>query len=79
SPPVLGPDTRLYLTAADGRLFAVDTTRGAVVGQTRPRLRNGRLGYATQVPAPLVAGNRVFGTAPDGSVFAVDARVAESW
>ncbi|MFJ6517327.1 protein kinase [Streptomyces filamentosus] len=77
--PVLGPDTRLYLTAADGRLFAVDTARGAVVGQTRPRLRNGRLGYATQVPAPLVAGNRVFGTAPDGSVFAVDARVAESW
>ncbi|GGY44619.1 protein kinase domain-containing protein [Streptomyces omiyaensis] len=79
SVPVLGPDDRLYLSAADGRLFAVDTARGAVVGQTRPRLRNGRLGYATQVPAPLVAGNRVFGTAPDGSVFAVDARVAESW
>ncbi|MFI8368785.1 protein kinase [Streptomyces sp. NPDC085466] len=79
SEPVLGPDGRLYLSAADGRLFAVDTARGAVVGQTRPRLRNGRLGYATQVPAPLVAGDRVFGTAPDGSVFAVDARVAESW
>ncbi|MDX2292481.1 MULTISPECIES: serine/threonine-protein kinase [Streptomyces] len=79
SVPVLGPDERLYLSAADGRLFAVDTARGAVVGQTRPRLRNGRLGYATQVPAPLVSGDRVFGTAPDGSVFAVDARVAESW
>ncbi|MFF9503501.1 protein kinase [Streptomyces sp. NPDC014656] len=79
SEPVLGADDRLYLSAADGRLFAVDTTRGAVVGQTRPRLRNGRLGYSTRVPAPLVAGNRVFGAAPDGSVFAVDARVAESW
>ncbi len=79
SVPVLGPDERLYLSAADGRLLAVDTARGAVVGQTRPRMRNGRLGYATRVPAPLVAGDRVFGTAPDGSVFAVDARVAESW
>ncbi|NML52054.1 PQQ-binding-like beta-propeller repeat protein [Streptomyces sp. R302] len=79
SAPVLGPDERLYLSAADGRLFAVDTARGAVVGQTRPRLENGRLGYAPQVPAPLVAGERVFGTAPDGSVFAVHARVAESW
>ncbi|MFJ6408388.1 protein kinase [Streptomyces hydrogenans] len=79
SAPVLGPDDRLYLSAADGRLFAVDTARGAVVGQTRPRLPNGRLGYAARVPAPLVAGNRVFGTAPDGSVLAVDARVAESW
>ncbi|WP_282696645.1 serine/threonine-protein kinase [Streptomyces sp. CC208A] len=79
SAPVLGPDDRLYLSSADGRLFAVDTARGAVVGQTRPRLRNGRLGYATLVPAPLVAGDRVFGTAPDGSVFAVDARVAEAW
>ncbi|MEU2504884.1 serine/threonine-protein kinase [Streptomyces sp. NPDC007863] len=79
SAPVLGPDERLYLSAADGRLFAVDTTRGAVVGQTRPRLENGRLGYAPHVPAPLVAGERVFGTAPDGSVFAVHARVAESW
>ncbi|MFE5797841.1 protein kinase [Streptomyces sp. NPDC056503] len=79
SVPVLGADRRLYLSAADGRLFAVDTARGAVVGQTRPRLENGRLGYATQVPAPLVAGERIFGTAPDGSVFAVHARVAESW
>ncbi|MER5741430.1 MULTISPECIES: protein kinase [unclassified Streptomyces] len=79
SAPVLGPDDRLYLSAADGRLFAVDTARGALVGQTRPRLRDGRLGYATRVPAPQVAGHRVFGTAPDGSVFAVDARVAESW
>ncbi|MET9348121.1 protein kinase domain-containing protein [Streptomyces termitum] len=79
SRPVAGPGDRLYLSAADGRLFAVDTARGAVLGQTRPRMGDGRLGYATQVPAPVVAGDRVFGTAPDGSVFAVDGRAAESW
>ncbi|MFF7440969.1 protein kinase [Streptomyces sp. NPDC008122] len=79
SQPVLGPRDRLYFSVQDGRLLAVDTVRGALVGQTRPRLRNGRLGYAPLVPAPLVAGDRVFGTAPDGSVFAVDARDPASW
>ncbi|WP_225801829.1 PQQ-binding-like beta-propeller repeat protein [Streptomyces sp. NK15101] len=79
SPPVLGPGDRLYFSVQDGRLIAVDTARGAVIGQTRPRLRNGRLGYAPLVPAPLVAGDRVFGTAPDGSVFAVDARDPAAW
>lgn len=79
SAPVLGDGDRLYFSAGDGRLIAVDTARGAVIGQTRPRLRNGRLGYASLVPAPLVAGDRVFGTAPDGSVFAVDARDPASW
>lgn len=79
SAPVLGSGDRLYFSVQDGRLLAVDTARGAVIGQTRPRLRNGRLGYATLVPAPLVAGDRVFGTAPDGSVFAVDARDPASW
>ncbi|MER5201985.1 PQQ-binding-like beta-propeller repeat protein [Streptomyces sp. NPDC002825] len=78
STPVLAGE-RLYFSAQDGRLFAVDTARGAVIGQTRPRLRNGRLDYAPLVPAPLVAGERVFGTAPDGSVFAVDARDPASW
>ncbi|MFD7326921.1 protein kinase [Streptomyces sp. NPDC059875] len=79
SAPVLGPDGRLYLSVADGRLLAVDAERGALLGQTRPRLRDGRLGYATTVPAPVVAGDRVFGTAPDGSVFAVDGRDPGSW
>ncbi|MFF0555376.1 PQQ-binding-like beta-propeller repeat protein [Streptomyces sp. NPDC004266] len=79
STPVLGPGDRLYFSVQDGRLFAVDTTRGAVIGQTRPRMRNGRLDYAPLVPAPLVAGDRVFGTAPDGSVFAVDARDPAAW
>ncbi|MFE2561553.1 PQQ-binding-like beta-propeller repeat protein [Streptomyces sp. NPDC059352] len=79
SVPVLGPGDRLYFSVQDGRLLAVDTARGALIGQTRPRLRNGRLGYASLVPEPLVAGDRVFGTAPDGSVFAVDAREPASW
>ncbi|MEU3747128.1 MULTISPECIES: protein kinase domain-containing protein [Streptomyces] len=79
SEPVLGGDDRLYFSVQDGRLLAVNTARGALIGQTRPRLRNGRLGYAPMVPEPQVAGDRVFGTAPDGSVFAVDAREPESW
>ncbi|WP_369144881.1 protein kinase [Streptomyces sp. R44] len=79
STPVLGPGDRLYFSVQDGRLIAVDTARGAMIGQTRPRMQNGRLGYAPLVPAPLVAGDRVFGTAPDGSVFAVDARDPASW
>ncbi|MFC8795521.1 serine/threonine-protein kinase [Streptomyces cinereoruber] len=79
SVPVTGPGDRLYFSASDGRLLAVDTARGALLGQTRPRLRDGRLGYATTVPAPVVAGDRVFGTAPDGSVFAVDAGDPGAW
>ncbi|MER6100149.1 PQQ-binding-like beta-propeller repeat protein [Streptomyces sp. NPDC001728] len=79
SAPVLGPGDRLYFAAQDGRLLAVDTARGALIGQTRPRLTNGRMEYAPLVPVPLVVGDRVFGTAPDGSVFAVDARDPASW
>ncbi|MEU7037094.1 serine/threonine-protein kinase [Streptomyces sp. NPDC046237] len=79
SAPVLGPGERLYLSVADGRLLAVDTGRGALLGQTSPRLRDGRLGYTTTVPAPVVAGEKVFGTAPDGSVFAVDGRDPADW
>ncbi|MEU7297584.1 serine/threonine-protein kinase [Streptomyces exfoliatus] len=79
SEPALGPGDRLYFSVQDGRLLAVDTVRGALIGQTRPRLLNGRLEYAPRVPAPLVVGDRVFGTAPDGSVFAVDARDPASW
>ncbi|WP_411071098.1 protein kinase domain-containing protein [Streptomyces sp. cmx-4-25] len=79
SEPVAGPGDRLYFSVQDGRLLAVDTARGALAGQTRPRLADGRLGYVSLVPAPLAAGGRVFGTAPDGSVFAVDARDPASW
>ncbi|MFE7457219.1 protein kinase [Streptomyces sp. NPDC057554] len=79
SAPVLGEGGRLYFSAADGRLLAVDTVRGALVGQTRARLSGGKLTYASVLPAPVAAGRMVVGTAPDGSVFAVDGREPGGW
>ncbi|MFJ8645715.1 PQQ-binding-like beta-propeller repeat protein [Streptomyces sp. NPDC093546] len=82
SRPVVAPGGGLlYFTAADGRLLAVDTARAAVLGQTEPRLRGGRLGYAASLPAPLVTadGGAVVATAPDGSVFAVAAKDPTRW
>ncbi|WP_405698054.1 protein kinase domain-containing protein [Streptomyces sp. NBC_01185] len=79
SAPVLGAGGRLYFSAADGRLLAVDTERGTLLGQTRPRLKDGRLSHASSLPAPVVLGRSVVGTAPDGSVFAVDAHDPAAW
>ncbi|MFD6278519.1 serine/threonine-protein kinase [Streptomyces sp. NPDC060209] len=79
SAPVLGAGGRLYFSAADGRLLAVDTERGTLLGQTRPRLRDGKLSHASSLPAPVVLGRSVIGTAPDGSVFAVDADDPAHW
>lgn len=79
SAPVLGEGDRLYLSAADGRLLAVDTARGALAGQTEPRLRGGRLGHRAGVAPPVVLGGRVVATAPDGSVFAVDGAEPGRW
>ncbi|MGW8486870.1 serine/threonine-protein kinase [Streptomyces sp. NPDC055886] len=79
SAPVLGEGGHLYFSAADGRLLAVDTGRGALVGQTRARLSGGKLTYASDLPAPVVAGRMVVGTAPDGSVFAVDGAEPGGW
>ncbi|MFD9292968.1 PQQ-binding-like beta-propeller repeat protein [Streptomyces sp. NPDC060030] len=79
SAPVLGADGRLYFSAADGRLLAVDTGRGTLLGQTRPRLRDGKLSHPSSLPAPSVVGRSVIGTAPDGSVFAVDADDPARW
>ncbi|MGW1223304.1 serine/threonine-protein kinase [Streptomyces californicus] len=79
SAPVLGEGGRLYFSAADGRLLAVDTKRGALVGQTRARLSGGKLAYASDLPAPVTAGRLVVGSAPDGSVFAVDGADPGGW
>lgn len=79
SSPVLGTGGRLYFSAADGRLLAVDTERGRLLGQTRPRLKEGKLSHASSLPAPVVMGRSVIGTAPDGSVFAVDADDPARW
>ncbi|MGW7056795.1 serine/threonine-protein kinase [Streptomyces sp. NPDC054887] len=70
SRPVVTAD-RVYLSAADGRLLAVDAARGKLLGQTAPRMGTGRYTFAAALPAPVVAPGRVFATAPDGSVFAV--------
>ncbi|MFF1646709.1 serine/threonine-protein kinase [Streptomyces sp. NPDC058240] len=79
SAPVLATGNRLYFSTADGRLLAVDTEHGKLLGQTGPRLRNGRLTYSSVLPAPVAAGRTVFGTAPDGSVFAVDGQDPARW
>ncbi|MFI2304143.1 PQQ-binding-like beta-propeller repeat protein [Actinacidiphila glaucinigra] len=69
---------RLYLSSSDGRLLAVDTERGVFLGQTKPRLGDGP-GNTESPPSPLVADGKVFATAPDGSVFAVDAEDPSRW
>ncbi|MFD7630931.1 protein kinase [Streptomyces sp. NPDC059851] len=79
SRPVLGADRRVYLTAVDGRLLAVDGTAGRLAGQTQPRMGAGRGTFTATLPAPVAADGRVFATAPDGSVFAVDARDPAAW
>ncbi|MFC9248257.1 PQQ-binding-like beta-propeller repeat protein [Streptomyces sp. NPDC057136] len=79
SPPVLAGGNRLCFSAADGRLLAVDTERGTLLGQTRPRLRAGKLTYASTLPAPVAIGRTVYGMSPDGSVFAVDGRSPADW
>ncbi|WP_370413424.1 protein kinase [Streptomyces fradiae] len=81
SAPVLdAAGARLYLSAPDGRLLAVDAHRGTILGQTTPRLHDGRPSSPTSaVPAPSLAPDRVYGTAPDGSVFAVDAGDPAGW
>lgn len=80
SRPVVAGD-RLYFSAADGRLLAVDTRRGAMLGQTPPRLATGRGGYLENVPPPLVdpGSHRIFAAAPDGTVFGVDTADPGRW
>ncbi|MEU3186362.1 serine/threonine-protein kinase [Streptomyces sp. NPDC006923] len=70
---------RLYLSAGDGRLLAVDAEHGVLLGQTKPRMDDGRYTFTGSLPAPVTAPGRVFATAPDGSVFAVDSRDPARW
>ncbi|WP_058045660.1 protein kinase domain-containing protein [Streptomyces roseifaciens] len=70
---------RVYFSAADGRLLAVGTAKGRLLGQTSPRLTKAGRGYLDLLPAPVAAGGRVFGAAPDGTVFAVSARDPARW
>ncbi|MBW5486341.1 outer membrane protein assembly factor BamB family protein [Streptomyces bambusae] len=70
---------RVYLSAPDGRLVAVDAGSRRLVGQTKPRMADGQNTYAAALAAPVVVGGRVFATAPDGTVFAVPADQPEGW
>ncbi|MFH8787765.1 protein kinase domain-containing protein [Streptomyces roseoverticillatus] len=70
---------RVYFSAADGRLLAVDTAKGALLGQTAPRPARAGRGYLDLPPAPVAADGKVFGTAPDGTVFAVSAGDPGRW
>ncbi|MFC9240779.1 serine/threonine-protein kinase [Streptomyces decoyicus] len=81
SAPVVSGDT-LYFTAADGRLLAVDTHSGGLLGQTPPRLDGRRHnGYLQMLPAPQVDAShgRVYAAAPNGTVFAVATGDPAAW
>ncbi|MFD5148844.1 serine/threonine-protein kinase [Streptomyces sp. NPDC058401] len=72
-------DGRVYLSASDGRLLAVDARGGKLLGQTRPRMGAGKDTFAASLPAPVVGDGRVYASAPDGSVFAVAAGDPAGW
>ncbi|MFJ5803906.1 serine/threonine-protein kinase [Streptomyces decoyicus] len=81
SAPVVSGDT-LYFTAADGRLLAVDTHSGGLLGQTPPRLDGRRHnGYLQMLPAPRVDASRgrIYAAAPDGTVFAAATKNPAAW
>lgn len=78
SAPVLAGG-RLYLSAGDGRLLAVDAARGTLLGQTRARLGDQRGSLVNVLPAPLPARGKIYATSPDGYLFAVDARDPAGW
>ncbi|MEV6962961.1 serine/threonine-protein kinase [Streptomyces sp. NPDC051207] len=78
SPPVTD-GRHVYFTGADGRLLAVDTAGGRLLGQTRARLGGDADRLAAALPAPRLAGPAVYATAPDGTVFAVDGRRPADW
>ncbi|MBJ7906728.1 serine/threonine-protein kinase [Streptomyces sp. DSM 110735] len=69
----------LYFSAADGRLLAVDTRRGSLAGQTRPRFGARTDLVSSGVPVPVVARGAVYAAAPDGTVFARDTRDPSGW
>ncbi|MEV5958413.1 serine/threonine-protein kinase [Streptomyces sp. NPDC051987] len=69
----------VYFSAADGRLTAVDARTGAAAGQTPARFGAAAGEVAASVPAPLLLDDHVYATAPDGTVFGVDAADPDRW
>ncbi|MFI6550691.1 serine/threonine-protein kinase [Streptomyces prunicolor] len=70
---------QVYVTAADGRLLAVDARAGKLVGQTPARLDSSSDRISATLPEPVVADGRVYAAAPDGTVFAVNSRTPGAW
>ncbi|MEU1786318.1 serine/threonine-protein kinase [Streptomyces sparsogenes] len=77
--PLVAAGDRLYFSAADGRLLAVDAVGGELLGQTPPRTGKAGKSFLDAVPAPVAADGKVFGSAPDGTVFAVAGRDPARW
>ncbi|MGW2053606.1 protein kinase domain-containing protein [Streptomyces sp. NPDC001840] len=69
----------LFMSAGDGRLLAVDSGSGVLVGQTKPRMGEGRDTLSGALPTPVTVAGKVLASAPDGSVFAVDSRDPARW
>ena len=69
----------VYVTAADGRLLAVDAARGRSSGRPRRACGANSGQVVASLPRPVLAGTHVYATAPDGTVFAVDARKPADW
>ncbi|MEU6473234.1 PQQ-binding-like beta-propeller repeat protein [Streptomyces massasporeus] len=78
STPVAG-DRYVYVSTSDGRLLAVDARRGKLAGGTSPRLGDRSDRIPAALPEPVVVGDRVYGSAPDGTVFAVNGRDPAAW
>ncbi|UKY51948.1 protein kinase domain-containing protein [Streptomyces inhibens] len=81
SAPVVSGD-RLYFSAADGRLIAVDARSGGLLGQTAPQLAAGRRnGFLEMLPAPRADGprGRIYAAAPNGTVFAAATEDPAGW
>ncbi len=74
-----GGHSFVLLSASDGRLLAVDGAQAVMAGQSPPRRAAGGRSYVPTLPAPVVAGGRAFASAPDGTVFAVDAGDPGRW
>ncbi|MPY64213.1 serine/threonine-protein kinase [Streptomyces spongiae] len=70
---------RLYFTAPDGRLLAVDAGTGRLLGQTSPRLGTHSDRVSGALPEPVAVGGLVCTGAPDGTVFAVDRDSPADW
>ncbi|MFI5665117.1 PQQ-binding-like beta-propeller repeat protein [Streptomyces sp. NPDC051684] len=68
APAVDAASGRVYVSAPDGRLLAVDRRTGRPVGQSGPRPGGRSDRVVAEIPTPVVHAGRVYGSAPDGTV-----------